>query len=119
MPKQPDWEFKVARKAEVLAEFRVPTHKLQKNTLNAFLKALVVRYRTNTPEEMLAFYVNKTRGTPDHLPFAEVHWCSDLDRKRVGYFCGDWECYASAMQEIDADTADANKTHLAREPSVE
>jgi hypothetical protein len=58
-----------------LASFRVPVHKLQRNALSAFLRALVVRYRTDTPEEMLAFYVNKTRGAPECLPFAEVRDC--------------------------------------------
>ncbi len=109
MPKQPPWEIRVGRKADILAEFCVPAHKLQKKACEAFLKALVVRYRTDTPEEMLAFYVNKTRGAPDRLPFAEVRNARDLDRRRVGYFCGDWECYAFAMQEIDAGTAEAIK----------
>ncbi len=91
------WEITVARKAEILADFRVPVHKLQKNALNAFLKALVVRYSTETPQDMLAFYVNKTRGAPAYLPFAEVSYCHDLGRRRVGYWCGNWDCYAFAM----------------------
>lgn len=114
MPKHPPWEIRVGRKTEVLADFRVPAHKLQENARAAFLKALVVRYRTDTPEEMLAFYVNKTRGAPDRLPFAEVKPCKDLDRRRVGYWCGDWECYAFAMQEIDADHAEFIKREIER-----
>jgi hypothetical protein len=105
MPKPPEWEIRVGRKAEILADLRVPVHKLQRNALNAFLRALVVRYRTDTPEEMLAFYVNKTRGAPGRLPFAEVRDCP-LDRGRVGYWCGDWECYAFALRELDAETLD-------------
>lgn len=109
VPKQPPWEIRVGRKSDILGNFCVPAHKLQKKACEAFLKALVVRYRTDTPEEMLAFYVNKTRGAPERLPFAEVSYTHDPDRRRVGYWCGDWECYAFATQEIDAGTADAIK----------
>jgi hypothetical protein len=106
---QSPWEVRVGRKAKVLAEFRVPAHKLQKNTLLAFLKAVVVRYRTESPKDMLAFYVNKTRGAPAPLSFAETKPCHDLAKRRVGYCCGDWECYALAMQEISAEAADGMK----------
>jgi hypothetical protein len=61
----PPWEIRVGRKDKILAEFRVPAHKLQKNALYAFLKAMVVRYRTETSEDMLAFYVNKAHGAPN------------------------------------------------------
>ena len=105
MPTQPPWEIRVGRKAEVLGDFRVPAHKLQKHALMTFLRALVVRYRTDTPEDMLAFYVNNTRGTPTRLPFAEVTYCEDLDRQRVGYWCGTWESWACAMHEISAEIA--------------
>jgi hypothetical protein len=87
----------------------VPAHKLQRNALEAFLKSLVVRHRTNNPEEMLHYYVNKTRGTPTRLNFAELTPAYDLDRRRVGYFCGEWECYAEAMREIDTEHAEALK----------
>ncbi len=106
---QPPWEIRVGRKDKILAEFRVPAHKLQKNALYAFLKAMVVRYRTETPEDMLAFYVNKTRGAPTRLSFAEARSCHDLEKRRVGHWCGDWDCYASAMREISAEAADGMK----------
>ncbi len=109
MAKQPPWEIQVGRKNEILAEFSVPGHKLGTNDLKAFLRALVARYRTDDPEVMLLFYVNRRPGNPDRLPFAEVtyeHW---LDQHRVGYWCGQWECYATAKQKIDATTADALK----------
>lgn len=109
MPKQLHWEIRVGRKTNVLADFHVAAHKLQKNTRAAFLKALVARYSTDTPEEMLAFYVNKTHRAPERLPFAEVRPSYDLDRRRIGYWCGDWDCYASATQEIDAGNAEAMK----------
>jgi hypothetical protein len=109
---QPPWEIKVGRKAKILAEFQVPAHKLQKNALDIFLKALVVRYRTSTPEDMLPYYVNKAKGEPSRLSFADVTYCYDLDRRRVGYCCGDWDCYAFAMQEIEAHEAEAIRSEL-------
>jgi hypothetical protein len=63
---------------------------------------------------MLAFYVNRRRGSPQRLPFADVRWTEDLEHNRVGYFCGDWDCYAMAMQEIDEDIARAVQRELAR-----
>jgi len=121
MAKQPRWNIRVGRKGKLLAHFSVPAHKLMKGgSLDIFLKAIVVRNRTKTPKQMLPFYVNKSRGLPSHLPFAEVRYCPDLEKRLVGYFCGDWESWATAMQELDAATADAvraeldrTKTHLA------
>ncbi len=112
MPKQPPWQIRVGRKADVLAEFCVPAHKIGVKDLNVFLRALVVRYRTNSPEDMVGYYVNRRRGHPCHLPFAEVAPAHRLDECRVGYLCGDWECYASARQKVDASQAQAMKEIL-------
>jgi hypothetical protein len=112
MAKQRPWQIRVGRKAQIIAEFSVPAHKLQKNALEAFLRSVVVRYRTNNPEEMLGYYVSKTRGRPSRLGFAELSPAYDLDRRLVGYFCSDWECYADAMREIDADHAESLKRIL-------
>jgi hypothetical protein len=101
MQKQPPWEIKVCRKAKILAEFNVPAHKLTKNALEAFLKAVVASERGGAPETIMLFYVNKRRGEPSRIPFAEIRMHEDLEHNRMGYFCGDWECYASATQEID------------------
>jgi hypothetical protein len=109
MPKQSPWQIRVGRKAEILAEFSVPAHKLQRHALEAFLKAIVVRYRTNSPEEMVYYYASKTRGLPTRLNFAELTPACDIERKLVGYFCGEWECYAEAMREIDAEHAESLK----------
>jgi hypothetical protein len=93
---------------EILAEFEVSAHKLAKGTsLDAFLKAVVVRNRTGTANEMLSHYVSKARGKPDHLPFSEVVYSHDLDIRLIGYFCGDWESWASAMREYDQSVIDA------------
>src|SRR5438552_2783008 len=100
MTKQPPWEIQVGRKVEIILEFFVPAHKLQANALKAFLIALVARYRTATPEEMLFYYVNKTRGRPTRLPFANITPTFDFEKRRVGFFCGEWECYARAEHEI-------------------
>ena len=107
MPKQPPWEIRVGRKSEVLAEIQVPFHKMGEKDIAAFLRALVVRYRTDRPEDMVSFYVNKRRGNPCRLPFADIKPAYQLEQSRVGYFCGDWECYAFAMHEIDETTATA------------
>ena len=112
MPKQAPWEIRVGRKTEVLAEFSVPAHKLRTDNVKAFLKAIVIRYRNETPEEMMSYYVNKTRGLPSRLPFADVMRAYDIDRCRVGYSCGDWECYAFAMQEISGAVAQTVKKLL-------
>ena len=105
MTKQPPWEITVGRKGNIIAEFQVPSHKLQKNALAAFLRALVARYRSSSPEEMLSYYVNNTRGAPARLPFAEIVPCHDLERLRVGLQCGGWECYATALHEVSSDVA--------------
>ena len=112
MPKQPPWEIRVARKADVLAEFHVPAHKMDVKDLKAFLRAIIVRYRTDSPEDMMHYYVNRRRGHPSRLPFAEVTCVHKLDQQRVGYWCGDWDCYASAMQKIDEAQAQAGKQIL-------
>jgi len=105
MQKQSPWEITLKRKAKTLAEFTVPAHKLTGNGLKAFLKAIVASERVGDPESMMLLYLNKRRGEPSRLQFAEIRKHEDLKRRRVGYFCGDWECYASALQEIDASTA--------------
>jgi hypothetical protein len=102
---QPPWEIEVCEKAKTLARFQVPAHKLGPNDLASFLRPLVVRGRTNTIAEMMVFYVNRRRGAPNRLPFAEVQPCRNLKRGRVGYWCGDWDCYATAMKKIDKATA--------------
>jgi hypothetical protein len=104
MQNQAPWEIKLSRKAKILAEFKVPGHKLSGNGLKAFLKAIVASERAGNPESMMLFYVNKRRGEPSRLPFAETCKHEDLKRNRVGFFCGDWECHASAFQKIDAST---------------
>jgi hypothetical protein len=114
MAKQPPWEIKVQCKARTVAEFHVPAHKLQKESLYAFLKAVVVRYRTNTPQEMVGYYLNKTLGLPKRLSLADVKPCHHLDRRRVGYSCGDGDCVAFAMQEVGADVADAATREIER-----
>jgi hypothetical protein len=118
MQKQSPWEIKIARKAETLAEFSVPAYKLTKNALHAFLKAIVASERGGPPESMVLFYLNKRRGEPSRLPFAEIRSHEDLEHNRIGYFCGDWECYASAMQEIDPSIVVALKKELRRNKGV-
>lgn len=93
------------RKTEIIAEFHVPAHKLQKNALLEFLKALCVRYMTDTPEEMLSFYCNKTPGKPARLDWADVQAGWNLERRRIGFYAGNWDCRAIAEQELDAQTA--------------
>ena len=112
MSKQPLWEIEIACKADVLAEFTVPVNKMGVNDLKAFLRALVIRYRTNSPEDMVDYYVNRRRGHPCRLPFADVTYKHWLDQCRVGYWCGEWECHATAKQEIDASAAQALKEHM-------
>ena len=104
---QAPWEIQVSRKSTILAEFLVPAHRLQKGSVTAFLKALVVRFQTTTAEDMAQFYVNRRPGNPSRLSRAEVRSWQDLERGRVGYFCGTWECYASAMQTLPPEAAEA------------
>lgn len=105
MSKQPPWKIQVGRKQEIIAEFTVPAHRLGQNDLEAFLRAMVVRYRTDEPQEMVGFYINKRRGNPTRRSDADVRYFLDPDQRRNGYFCGTLECYASATQEIDESTA--------------
>jgi len=108
------WKIKVCEKAKTLAEFQVPAHKLDRKDLAIFLKALVVRSRTDSLEEMIPFYVNKRRGIPDHLSFAEIRRCNKLEQNRLGYWCGNWDCYAVAMQEFDKALIDSVKKEIQR-----
>jgi hypothetical protein len=62
--KTPPWYIEVAKKNKVLARLVVPAHKLPTNALAAFMKALVVRYLTSSPEEMLPFMSAAPRGSP-------------------------------------------------------
>jgi len=114
MPKQAPWTIRIGRKAEILDEFEVPYHKLGVNDLKALLRALVVRYRTKRPNEMVNYYVNRRLGHPQRLPFADVIWAYDLDRCQVGYACGNWDCYATAMHLIPPEQAQAIKNELRR-----
>ena len=114
MPKQPPWTITVGRKAEVISEFVVPAHKLQRTALENYLRALVVRYRTKSPEDMLNYYVNRTKGKPTRLVYAELRPYWSFDLRRSGYFCGEWECYASATYEVSAEIAQAVQNELER-----
>jgi hypothetical protein len=105
--KTPPWYIEVAKKNKVLARLVVPAHKLPTNALAAFMKALVVRYLTSSPEEMLPFYVSRAKGEPA-LRSIGYHAEPIFDHKtrRYGYFFGDWECYATATYEVDREQAD-------------
>ena len=85
MPKQGPWEIRGGRKAKVLAEFCVPYHKMTTNDLSAFLRALVIQYRTNSPEEMVGYYVNRRLGDPSQIPL-EVKAVNKLDQRRIAYW---------------------------------
>ena len=111
MPKQGPWEIRVGRKDDVLAEFSVPHHKMSKKDLNVFLRALVIRYRTDSPEEMVGYYVNKRLGHPSQIPL-KVNSANKLDQHRIGYCCGNWELYAYALHEFDKEQIQAVKRIL-------
>lgn len=105
--KQAPWKVRVGKKEVVLAEFEVPYHKMGSRQVETFLRALVVRYRTDSPEEMVPYYVNGKAGHPARMPFANVIHAYSEDQVEQGYFCGEWECFASAMYTIDAAAAEA------------
>jgi hypothetical protein len=115
MAKLPPWEITVARKSDVIAEFQVPGHRFGDREIAAFLRALAVRYRTDTPQDMLDYYVNKRKGRPQRLPLADVQPHLLLEKNRSGFFCGDWECYAMAMQEMAPGAAEAARFHVETE----
>ena len=114
--KQPPWHIKVARKDNVLEEFDVPAHKLGSKEIGTFLRAIVVRYRTETAEDMASYYVNQRRGAPSRLPFAEVSDCYSEDQQHQGYLCGgwEWEWYATAMQDVGPEAATAMREIVAK-----
>ena len=111
MPKQPPWEIHVGQKADVLAKFCVPFHKMSIKDLSAFLRALVICYRTNRPEEMVGYYVNRRLGDPSHI-LLEVKAVHKFDQNQIGYWCGNWDFYAYAMQELDEAKVQAVKQIL-------
>ena len=78
------------------------------NDIKAFLKAVVARYSSDGPEDMALYYLNKRQGAPSRLPFADVMPVHNA----YGYYCGDWDCYAYATQELDEVTAQALKEIL-------
>jgi hypothetical protein len=96
-----NWEIKVSTKSKTLAEFEVPAHKLGSKDIRALLKAIVASGRAGNPETMTLMYVNRRRGEPARLNFAECRQHADLRRGQTGIFCGDWEFYATAMQDAD------------------
>lgn len=106
MPKQPPWKIRIGRKVEIIGEFEVPSHKLDTNGVKSFLRALVARYRTERPEDMVAFYVNRRRGDPARSQLANVIKAWDFDRCLIGYSCGNWDCYADAMRRIGPEAAE-------------
>jgi hypothetical protein len=61
----------------------------------------VVRYRTDTPQEMLLYYVNNRSGEPSRVDGAEVRHAWSPDHRKQGYICGDLECRATSMRELD------------------
>jgi len=111
MPKHGPWEIRVCRKDEVLAEFCVPYHKMSTGDLSAFLRGLIIQYRTNSPEEMVGYYVNRRLGAPSRIPL-EVMAVNKLDQRRMGYWCGNWDFYAYALQEFDEEQVQAVKQIL-------
>ena len=90
----------MGRKQYVIAEFTVPYHLLPTKKMEAYLKALVVRYSTDTPEEMLNYYARRRKGQPSTWD-VKVRPDHDLKRNLLGYSSGDWECYAYAMRPIE------------------
>jgi hypothetical protein len=60
--RQPSWKVRVGNKEVVLAEFELPYHRMGNRQIETFLRALVVRYRTDTREEMASYYVNGRAG---------------------------------------------------------
>jgi hypothetical protein len=110
--KLPPWDIEVAQKDKILASFQVPAHKLPRKALEAFLKASVARYRSISAEDMVVFYVSKARGNPSRLPFTEITRYWNSETRRSGYFCGEWECYATATYEVSAEIATAIEEQL-------
>jgi hypothetical protein len=107
MPLNPTWKIKVGCKAEIIAEFTAPKHRLNGKHLDNFLRALVARYRTDGPEDMLPYYLNARKGGPDRSSLADPRPYPDPERRECGVFCGDWDCYAYATLEISVEQAEA------------
>lgn len=112
MAKRPPWEITVARKADVIAEFQVPSHKFGDREIGDFLRALVIRCRTEDPQDMVGYYVNRRKGHPQRLPFADVIRHYLPEKNRSGFFCGTWDCYAMALQEMAPGAVEAVEFHL-------
>jgi hypothetical protein len=108
-----EWNIRVGRKAKVIADFHAPMHKLDRKGVCDFLRALVIRHRTDTPQEMLDYYVNNRRGKPIHRKDADARFYFDYEKCLSGYWCGDWECYASAAFQLTSEEAEAlHNIHL-------
>jgi hypothetical protein len=104
-----NWKIKVAQKANVLAEFEVPRYRLDGRSLREFLKALVVKARCRSYEEMAPFYINRRRGQMFRDDRTKIIPYFNHELRLNGHFCGEWECYAQAVYEISSEQADAIK----------
>lgn len=109
MKPMPVWKIMVARKTEIIAELTVPAYRLTEKDLDDLSRALVVRYRNDTVEEMLPYYLNRRRGKPERLNFADPKPYTDEKKLESGVYCGNWDCYAYASQRIGIEHAEAAK----------
>ena len=110
MNKPKEWNITVGKKAKILAKLKAPMHQLGRRDLDAFLKAIVVRYRTENAREMLAYYVNRRKGSiqrafdaPKIVPYF------NFEHRWNGVWCGTWDRYARAVYELTAEEAQSIK----------
>jgi hypothetical protein len=102
-----EWNIRVGRKATIVADFCVPMNKLDGKRVHEFLRTLVIRYTTNSPEDMLPYYVNARRGKPVRRSDLDTKSYIDYEKCLSGICCGDWDCYASAAFQLTSDEAEA------------
>jgi hypothetical protein len=114
MPAAP-WTFTVVVNGLTTESFDVPAHQLTDEAVKAMLRAIVIRHRTSTAQEMLPYYVNRRRGSISRLPMADVQPAWAPDYTAQGWSCGTQvEAIAYAMRPIDPAQASVVRALIAQ-----
>lgn len=107
--KNPPWDIVVYVNDVEVSSFQIPNHRLEVGGLHDMMRAIFLRYWTDTPEEMSAYYLNKRSGLPIRSSNPDVRDFFDHESRRKGFLIGAPGCYVSASMLMDQGYVDAWK----------
>src|SRR5262249_7277639 len=98
----PHWNIEAWRKATKLDSAKIPAHQITENGLKALLKTMVINTYDDRVSSVAYYFLNHRRGSLKRNGSLDAHWFDDIEQRRVGWCCGDWEHRAIAWKKISA-----------------